>query len=73
MTESYMYVYLKLINFFLSLIAIGLVPLHNSSSYGHLEVSQMLIKYGANVNALDLWKVKLINPSDLILILGLKY
>jgi tankyrase len=35
----------------------GLVPIHNSSSYGHLEVTQMLIKAGANVNALDLWKV----------------
>lgn len=29
----------------------GLVPLHNSSSYGHQEVSQLLIKAGANVNA----------------------
>lgn len=36
----------------------GLVPLHNSSSYGHLEVSQMLIKAGANPNSLDLWKVR---------------
>lgn len=44
-------------HFFFINIQIGLVPLHNSSSYGHLEVSQMLIKYGANVNALDLWKV----------------
>jgi tankyrase len=34
----------------------GLVPLHNSSSYGHFEVTELLIKHGANVNAADLWK-----------------
>lgn len=33
----------------------GLVPLHNACSYGHLEVTEMLIKHGANVNAMDLW------------------
>lgn len=33
----------------------GLVPLHNACSYGHFEVTEMLIKHGANVNANDLW------------------
>lgn len=34
----------------------GLVPIHNSASYGHFEVTELLIKYGANVNIADLWK-----------------
>jgi ankyrin repeat protein len=34
-----------------------LVPLHNSCSYGHFEISEILIKNGANVNATDLWQV----------------
>lgn len=34
----------------------GLVPLHNACSYGHYEVAELLIKYNANVNAVDLWK-----------------
>lgn len=34
----------------------GLVPLHNACSYGHFEVTELLIKHGANVNAADLWK-----------------
>lgn len=34
----------------------GLVPLHNACSYGHFEVTEMLIKHGANVNAMDLWQ-----------------
>ncbi|XP_026677687.1 tankyrase-like, partial [Diaphorina citri] len=34
----------------------GLVPLHNACSYGHFEVTEMLIKAGANVNAMDLWQ-----------------
>lgn len=34
----------------------GLVPLHNACSYGHFEVTDMLIKHGANVNVSDLWK-----------------
>lgn len=33
----------------------GLVPLHNACSYGHFEVTELLIKHGANVNANDLW------------------
>lgn len=33
----------------------GLVPLHNACSYGHFEVTEMLIKHGADVNANDLW------------------
>lgn len=31
------------------------MPLHNACSYGHFEVTEMLIKHGANVNANDLW------------------
>uniref|UniRef100_A0ABM0N060 Poly [ADP-ribose] polymerase n=1 Tax=Saccoglossus kowalevskii TaxID=10224 RepID=A0ABM0N060_SACKO len=34
----------------------GLVPLHNACSYGHYEVTEMLLKHGANVNAMDLWQ-----------------
>lgn len=37
------------------LISRGLVPLHNACSYGHFEVTEMLIKHGADVNANDLW------------------
>ncbi|GBP09032.1 Tankyrase [Eumeta japonica] len=33
----------------------GLVPLHNACSYGHFEVTKLLIKAGADVNANDLW------------------
>lgn len=31
------------------------MPLHNACSYGHFEVTELLIKHGANVNANDLW------------------
>ena len=34
----------------------GLVALHNACSYGHLEVAELLIQHGANVNAVDVWK-----------------
>ena len=34
----------------------GLVPLHNACSYGHHEVTELLIRAGANVNATDLWQ-----------------
>ena len=34
----------------------GLVPLHNACSYGHYEVTQLLLNHGAKVNALDLWQ-----------------
>lgn len=47
---------LKLNTIFIIFKLIGLVSLHNSASYGHLEVSQLLIKSGANVNAADLWQ-----------------
>uniref|UniRef100_A0A3B4ZYY5 Poly [ADP-ribose] polymerase n=1 Tax=Stegastes partitus TaxID=144197 RepID=A0A3B4ZYY5_9TELE len=33
-----------------------LVPLHNACSYGHYEVSELLVKHGACVNAMDLWQ-----------------
>ncbi len=33
-----------------------MVPLHNACSYGHYEVTEMLVKHGANVNVADLWK-----------------
>lgn len=39
-----------------SLFFRGLVPLHNACSYGHYEVVELLLKYNANVNAVDLWK-----------------
>lgn len=34
----------------------GLVPLHNACSYGHYEVTELLVKHGANVDVADLWK-----------------
>ena len=34
----------------------GLVPLHNACSYGHYEVTELLLKAGASVNAMDLWQ-----------------
>lgn len=34
----------------------GLVPLHNACSYGHYEVTELLVKHGASVNVADLWK-----------------
>lgn len=30
--------------------------MHNACSYGHIEVTEMLIKHGACVNAMDLWQ-----------------
>ena len=32
------------------------MPLHNACSYGHFEVTELLIRHGANVNAMDLWQ-----------------
>jgi tankyrase len=32
------------------------VPLHNACSYGHFEVTELLINHGAHVNAMDLWQ-----------------
>lgn len=32
------------------------MPLHNGCSYGHYEVTELLVKHGANVNVADLWK-----------------
>jgi tankyrase len=34
----------------------GLVPLHNACSYGHYEVTELLVRAGASVNVSDLWK-----------------
>lgn len=34
----------------------GLVPLHNACSYGHYEVTELLVRHGACVNVADLWK-----------------
>lgn len=33
----------------------GLIPLHNASSYGHVDVAALLIRYGTSVNAVDKW------------------
>lgn len=44
-----------LLTFFFKFVFSGLVPLHNACSYGHFEVTEMLIKHGADVNANDLW------------------
>lgn len=33
----------------------GLIALHNASSYGHLEIAALLIKYNTQVNAVDKW------------------
>lgn len=40
------------------------VPLHNAASYGHFEVTELLIKHGANVNATDLWSFTAIHESS---------
>jgi len=33
----------------------GLIPLHNASSYGHLDIAALLIKHKTVVNATDKW------------------
>lgn len=33
----------------------GLIPLHNASSYGHLDLAALLIKHNTTVNATDNW------------------
>lgn len=33
----------------------GLIPLHNASSYGHVEIAALLIKSNASVNSTDRW------------------
>lgn len=32
------------------------MPLHNACSYGHYEVTELLLLHGACVNVADLWK-----------------
>uniref|UniRef100_A0A8C7IGD4 Poly [ADP-ribose] polymerase n=1 Tax=Oncorhynchus kisutch TaxID=8019 RepID=A0A8C7IGD4_ONCKI len=39
-----------------TILLCGLVPLHNACSYGHFEVTELLLKHGACVNAMDLWQ-----------------
>ena len=29
--------------------------MHNASSYGHVDIAQLLIKFNASVNAVDKW------------------
>lgn len=33
----------------------GLIPLHNASSYGHLDIAALLLKHNTVVNATDKW------------------
>lgn len=33
----------------------GLIPLHNASSYGHLDIAALLLKHNTIVNATDKW------------------
>ncbi len=33
----------------------GLVPLHNACSFGHADVTKLLLDSGANPNELDNW------------------
>lgn len=33
----------------------GLIPIHNSASYGHVDIAALLIKHGTIVNAVDKW------------------
>ena len=33
----------------------GLIPLHNASSYGHLDIAALLIRFSTVVNATDKW------------------
>jgi ankyrin repeat protein len=44
------------LKFFSSFFQSLLQPIHNSSSYGHYEVTELLIKNKADVNAADLWE-----------------
>lgn len=44
----------------------GLVPLHNSCSYGHFEVTELLVSHGANVNVTDLWKFTPVSLSLIV-------
>ena len=39
---------------------LGLVPLHNASSYGHLDIAALLIKHATMVNATDKWGKELL-------------
>lgn len=41
----------------------GLVPLHNASSFGHLEVVNLLLEAGADSQAEDLWKFTPLHES----------
>jgi len=33
----------------------GLIPLHNASSYGHLDIAALLIKHTSHINIPDKW------------------
>ena len=33
----------------------GLIPLHNACSFGHVEVTLLLLRHGADVNSRDNW------------------
>uniref|UniRef100_A0A3Q2GK49 Poly [ADP-ribose] polymerase n=1 Tax=Cyprinodon variegatus TaxID=28743 RepID=A0A3Q2GK49_CYPVA len=48
------YIFTK--QFLMFIFSSGLVPLHNACSYGHYEVTELLLKHGACVNAMDLWQ-----------------
>uniref|UniRef100_A0A8C9NXZ1 Poly [ADP-ribose] polymerase n=1 Tax=Serinus canaria TaxID=9135 RepID=A0A8C9NXZ1_SERCA len=54
--EINIYMYTKVIILLLFLQCRDLVPLHNACSYGHYEVTELLVKHGACVNAMDLWQ-----------------
>lgn len=41
----------------------GLVPLHNASSFGHLEVVSLLLEAGADSQAEDLWNFTPLHES----------
>ena len=45
---------LYLINIY-NFLHLGLIPLHNAASYGHLDIAALLIKYDTNINATDRW------------------
>lgn len=50
------YCIIFIIDFLIIYVTRGLVPLHNACSYGHYEVTELLVKHGASVNVADLWK-----------------
>ncbi len=53
-TNLYRYSSIISCNIFI-IIKGGLIPLHNACSFGHVEVTLLLLRHSADVNARDNW------------------